>query len=565
MLVGRSHEIDVIHGLIEDARAGRGRALVLRGAPGIGKSTLLKRGRRRGEERGLRILAARGVESESRLAFAILGDVLRPVLGRIDEIPGAQRAALRAALALGPPAAADRYAAYAATLSLLGAVAADGALLILVDDGHWVDPPSREALVFCARRIADEPIAMLMASRERPPERLPMPEVENLEIPPLGEEDSMALLEAVTGAEPLAPAVAREILALAGGNPLALVELPRVLSRGERGGSVALPRPLRPGEAIVEAYRRRVESLDPRARRALGVAAVGDDGPARTLAAALERLGGDTGDLVAAEAAGFLTLNGDVVRLRHPLLRPIVLELMDPAERREAHRALAEALDPDRDVEQRAWHLAEAIVGPDDVAAAALEAAATRAAARTGYATAATFLERAATTSPDSARSGRDLLGAAQLAIAAGDPARGSFLLERLWESGPDPSVRAETAHLRGLVTLMTTSTEDAHALLVREARLARGADPIVAAEMLASAGLARAMAGPGRRGACAASRRHAGPSSRAAGHRPTSPSCSPAPRSASPAGRGRPATPSGPSTASWTGSIRSRPGGRAS
>ena len=498
MLVGRSQEVDAIHGLIGDARAGRGRALVLRGAPGIGKSALLEVARRAGREGGLRILAARGVESESRLAFAALGDVLRPVLARIDEIPDPQRAALRAALALGPPAASDRYAAYAATLSLLGAVAADGAVLILIDDGHWVDPPSREALVFCARRIADEPIAMLVTSREQPPERLPMPEVENLELSPLGEEDSMALLEAVTASRPLAPTVAREILDMAGGNPLALVELPAALSGGERAGGVPLPRPLRPGEAIVEAYRRRVESLDPGARRALGVAAVGDGAPAGAIVGAVERLGGDTGDLVAAEAAGFLTLDGDVARLRHPLLQPIALELMEPAERRDAHRALAEALDHDQDVEQRAWHLAEAAIVPDDVVAAALEAAATRAAARTGYATAATFLARAATVAPDPLRSGRDLLGAAQLAMAAGDAARGSALLERLWESGPDPSVRAETAHLRGLVTLMTTSTDDAYDLLVREARTARGTNPVVAAEMLATAGLSRAMAGQG-------------------------------------------------------------------
>ena len=183
MLVGRSQEIDAIHGLIEDARAGRGRALVLRGAPGIGKSALLEVGGGR-DGSGACASSRPGASSRSRGSpFAALGDVLRPVLDRIDEIPDPQRAALRAALALGPPAASDRYAAYAATLSLLGAVAADGAVLILVDDGHWVDPPSREALVFCARRIADEPIAMLVTSREQPPERLPMPEVENLELP----------------------------------------------------------------------------------------------------------------------------------------------------------------------------------------------------------------------------------------------------------------------------------------------------------------------------------------------------------------------------------------------
>jgi DNA-binding NarL/FixJ family response regulator len=496
VLVGRSREIEAIRGLLEDARAGRGRALLLRGPPGIGKSTLLELARREGGEGGMRVLAARGAASESQLAFAALSDVLRPVLDRLEEVPDAQRAALRAALALGPPAVPDRFAAYAATLTLLGALTAEGPVLLLVDDGHWLDPPSREALAFCARRIADEPIAILAASRERPPERLLVPDVEELEVRPLDREESAALLESLTRSDPLAPGVAREILALARGNPLALVELPGALSPGERAGSVALPRPLRPGGAIVDAYRRRVEGLDPGARRALAMAAVSHDGAAGPIADALARLGGGTGDLVAAESAGFLGLDGGVVRLRHPLLRPVVLELMDPAERRDAHRALAAALDPDRDVEQRAWHLAEAAVGPDDVVAAALEAAATLAAGRTGYATGATLLEKASSAARDPVRAGGDLLGAAKLAMAAGDPARGASIVERLWQSGPEPPIRAETAHLRGLVTLMTASTDDAFALLVSEARTAREADPIAAAEMLSSAGLSRAMAG---------------------------------------------------------------------
>src|SRR5690606_6325094 len=117
-----------------------------------------------------RVLSARGVESESRLAFAGLADVLRPVLDRLAEVPEAQRAALGAALALGPPAVPDRFAAYAATLSLLSAVATEGPLLVLVDDGHWLDLPSQEALLFCARRLRDDPVLMVATARERPPE-----------------------------------------------------------------------------------------------------------------------------------------------------------------------------------------------------------------------------------------------------------------------------------------------------------------------------------------------------------------------------------------------------------
>ena len=259
----------------------------------------------------------------------------------------------------------------------------------------------------------------------------------------------MALLEAVTASQPLAPAVAREILAMAGGNPLALVELPAALSGGERAGGVAAaaaPAARRGRSSRPTAAAWRASTPAPGGRWAWPRSATArppgrSSGPSSAWAAT-------PGTSWPPRRPGFLTLDGDVARLRHPLLRPIALELMEPAERRDAHRALAEALDRDRDVEQRAWHLAEAAVGPDDVVAAALEAAATRAAARTGYATAATFLARAATVAPDPLRSGRDLLGAAQLAMAAGDAARGSALLERLWESGPDPSVRAETAHL---------------------------------------------------------------------------------------------------------------------
>ena len=178
-LVGRSAEIARIAAALEESRRGRGRALVLRGPPGIGKTALVEEGIGRAD--GFRVLRARCQETEAGLPFAALADLLRPVLDRLPAVPAPQRAALRAALALGPPAAPDRFASYAAALSLLGVVATDSPVLVVVDDAQWLDAPSREALVFCARRIEDEPVAMLAASRELAPERVDVPGLTEVE------------------------------------------------------------------------------------------------------------------------------------------------------------------------------------------------------------------------------------------------------------------------------------------------------------------------------------------------------------------------------------------------
>ncbi len=494
MLVGRSSERAVLRTALDDARQGVGRAVVLVGAPGVGKTALLEDAVRGAE--GFRVLRTRSSESESGLAFAALSDLLAPVLERLPALPVPQRAALRAALALGPPAAADRFAAYAAALSLIGAVASESPLLIVVDDAHWLDEPTREALAFCARRIDDEPIAMFGASRDSPLERVEVPGLAELQLEPLAPPADRELLEAATADAPLAPDVAREVLAVAAGSPLAIVELPRAMSADERAGRAPLPRPLRAGQGIADAYRRRVEGLAPGPRSALTAAAVSVDGALGPLTAALGELGLARDDLVAAEEAGFLTLEDERARLRHPVLRPVLLELSAPAERRAAHRALAAALDPERDLEHRAWHLAEAAVGPDPEVAGALEGAAARAAGRTGYAAAAALFERAAAFAEPPERAGGDLLAAAQMWFAAGDPPRAAAVVERLWEAGPAGALRTETAHLRGFLTMLSSRSDEAFTLLVREARRARPRDPARAAQMLCDAGLTRAMAG---------------------------------------------------------------------
>lgn len=486
--MGRARERERLRAKVAAARAGRGSALVVRGEPGIGKTALLED--LRAGANGFRVLVARGVEPESRLAYAGLSDLLRPVLDRLERIPEAQRAALRAALALGPPVVPDRFAAYAATLSLMGALADEGPVLVVVDDAHWLDVPSQEALLFCARRIADEPVAMVAASRERAPERLEAAGVEELELGGLAEGEARQLLERVPG-EPLDPGVAARLAELGRGNPLALVELARSLSADERAGRAALPRTPPAGQAAVRAYRRRIETLDPDARRALLLAAIGDDGAPGPLLSALGE--GARPALARAEAAGLLRLAEERVGVAHPLVRSVAIELAAPEARRAAHRALAGALDPERDAEQRAWHLAEAAVGPDEEAAAALEAAAMRAAARTGYAAAAGALERAAGLSAAPGDVTRRAIAGSQMAMGAG---RTEWALALLDRADPAAAAPGEVAHLRGMLVMMAGGLDRAFELLVREARGVAARDPARAAAMLADAVLTRTMGG---------------------------------------------------------------------
>ncbi|WP_217914842.1 AAA family ATPase [Miltoncostaea marina] len=482
MLIGRDAERARLRTLLEAARAGRGGVVVLRGEAGIGKTALLADLRARAG--GFRVLAARGAESETGLAFAGLADLLRPVLDRIAGLPGAQRAALEAALALGPPAVPDRFAAYSAALGLLSGLARERPVLLVVDDAQWLDVPSREALLFCARRIGDDAVLLLAASREEPPEGAELAGLEELRPAPLDDDAARRLLDAV---EPdLAPAVRDELVRAAAGIPLALRELPRALTPGQRAGREPLPRTPPVGEALLRAYRARIESAGPAARRAALVAAVSEDGDLATVTAALEARGGDRDDLQAAEAAGLVGLEDDAVGAAHPLLRSALLQLAEPAERREAHRALAEAIGAER-AEQRAWHLAEAAVAPDEAAAAALEQAAALAAARTGYAAAADALHRASRLGAPEAAGARRL-AAAQMAMAAGAFDRSTALLDGV----PGP----QAAHLRGIVTMLAGRLDTAFGILVEGAARAAPSDPLTAASMLADAVLTRTMAG---------------------------------------------------------------------
>ena len=170
MLLGRDQERLKLAQLLDDARGGRSGVLAVVGEAGIGKSALLAYTQE--QAGGMNVLRARGVQSEAHIPFAGLFELLRPALDCLDRIPGPQASALESALALRPARAQDRFAVGAATLSLLAAYAEAAPVAVLIDDGHWLDGSSSDALLFAFRRLLADPVAVVLTVREGEPSLL---------------------------------------------------------------------------------------------------------------------------------------------------------------------------------------------------------------------------------------------------------------------------------------------------------------------------------------------------------------------------------------------------------
>ncbi|MFE2216594.1 ATP-binding protein [Streptomyces canus] len=439
-LIGRQAEQAEIDRMISDALAGTSRTLVVSGGPGIGKTALLAHAVTRAHP-DMIVLRACGVESEAKFPFCGLHELLRPLQESMSRIPAPQGRALGRALALGAPQDSGPLDVAAATFSLVEAAAECGPLLIAVDDVHWLDASSRQALFFTARRLAHERVAVLIAGRETDLFDMGSEGVTRLDLAPLDESSCWTLLE---GAAPvgMAPAVRERVLAAAAGNPLALTEIPRSLTAGQLGGLEPIDTPLPVGPALCRAFGTRVMALPTATREALLIAAACDS---EDLAPILTALQDGADALHLAEAAGLLSIGGGQLRFRHPLVRSVLYYDAAPHLRRAAHRTLADALSGNR----RAWHLAAAAVVPDEDIASALEAAALHACKHGGPAEAAAAYERAAHLSPDDeARAGR-LREAAQQWIDAGALGRVSGLLNKAAALNESEVFRADLCRVR--------------------------------------------------------------------------------------------------------------------
>ena len=460
MLHGRDAEQRLIESLLADARDGRSAVIVILGEPGIGKTALL---RQAADSSGMAALRCTGVEAEQALPFAGLHQLLRPCLRFLGRLPEPQAAALRAAFGLSRERVDDQLLVSLATLSLLAEAAAEAPLLCVVDDAQWLDPASAGALLFTARRLYAESLALLVGVRTGDETTFDARGLPELRLEPLADDAARALLEtrlSSTGSS----AGTELLLRQAAGNPLALLEL-----------TAAGAGPLE------SSFRRRITALPERTRRLLLVAAAGASATESSLA--FFELAAADAEPAAADA--LMRIEGGSFVFRHPLVRSAAYAAAAEEDRRHAHRMLAELA---ADEVERAWHLSAATVGRDDHVAAAMEEAGTVASKRAAFGPALQAYARSASLSTVGRDEVRRLRLAAEAAVDAGLLARAAELATAAEHLAGEPLEKARILAVRANVENARGTPDAAHELFSRAAASAGAADARYACVLIVSA-----------------------------------------------------------------------------
>jgi len=465
VLRGRTSECARLDELLSAVRRGESGTLVLRGEAGMGKTALLDYASRLCE--GCRVIRAGGVESEMELPFAALHQLCVPLLDGVESLAAPQRDALRTALGLMSGPRPDRFLVGLAMLTLLSDAAEPQPLICIVDDAQWLDRCSAQVLSFVARRLHAESVIVLFADRDhdQPTELAGLPE---LALRRLSDIDARELLASSTPGR-LDERVRQRIIDEARGNPLALLELPRGVSSASLAGGFAVADSLPLVSRVEASFRRRVDQLPEETQRLLLLGAAEPTGDPMLLWRAAAVMGLPIEAAAPAEAADLIAV-GTRVTFRHPLLRSAIYGAASPERRRDAHRALGEAIDAERDPDRRAWHRAHAALAPDEEVALELELSADRAQARGGIAAAAAFLQRAVALTVDPARRAERALAAAQASLEAGAFDAALEVLATA-EAGPlDEFQRARLDLVHGRIAT-ASSTGSAAAQLLKAAR----------------------------------------------------------------------------------------------
>lgn len=465
-LRGRQRELKLLAQVFHDAMAGRGGALVLHGEAGVGKTALITHALR--DAPGTRTLSVAGAEFEMELPFAALQQLCSPLLDHAASLPPPQRVSLEVAFGIRDESVPNDLLIGLAMLGLLSDAGQEQPLICVIDDAHWLDKASAEAFAFAARRLESERVTIVFAMRETN-ERPELATLPQLPVRGLTDEDARRLLASEIHG-PIDKRLEDRIVAEARGNPLTLIELSRRSRALGAAGGYATP-DLRPTAGRLEAaFAERIAELPTVSQTAMLVAAVEPLGDPTLLWRAIQRLGIAPEAVWSAEAAGLLEVDRRV-RFHHPLVRSAVYRAAQPEDRRRAHQALAEATDPARDPDRRAWQRAQAAIGPDEGTARELERSAERAQARGGLASAAAFAARAAELTPDASLRATRTLAAARSAQAAGSHGLSLTLLTTA-ESGPlDQQKRAQAKLQRAQIAFQVARDDAAAAMLIDAAR----------------------------------------------------------------------------------------------
>jgi hypothetical protein len=480
-LVGRDEEFSALASAVADVHKGLSAVLVVRGEAGIGKTTLVERVV--SATSGTSVVHVTGIESEMELPHAALHRMLLRLLSRIETLPTPQHLALAVTFGLRQGPVPDPFMLGMATLTLLAEAALERPMVCVIDDAQWLDKASIHALTFVARRLLADRIGMIFCVRDQKTvDDIDFAGLPELRLRPLADREALTLL--ATRAGSLDPHVARRIVEVACGNPLAVTEFARQLTPEELSGDHLAADELPLGRRIEAQYLRQIRGLPAAAQTTLLLAAAEPSGDPELLWSASVRLGIDrtARDDIEAALGDLVTFRPDVV-FRHALVRSAVYGGASATRRRDVHQALAATLDDSTDPDRRSWHLAAAASGPDEDIALHLERSAERARARGGYAAESAFLAKAAELTPDARARGGRLLGAAEAALQAADYRRCQALLTQAEPHLTDRGSKARAERVRGASLSPLGLPREAPAVLMASAQALGEFDPPLAKE----------------------------------------------------------------------------------
>ncbi|WP_158630393.1 helix-turn-helix transcriptional regulator [Glycomyces terrestris] len=476
MLYGRDTETAALADRLARAREGRGSALVVRGEAGIGKSSLVAAAAETAAD--FTVLRCTGVESEHSWSFAGLQALLLPLAGHLEAVPEHHACVLSRTLGLSPapdkaaPPGDLRFTVGLAALSLLGAAAAKRPVLCIVDDAHWLDPDSAAVLLFIAKRLTAEPVAMLLTVREGYAPPFPTPGLDEMPLGPLDDAAAGALLSDRLGTLPLD--ARGRVLRSAEGNPLALLELPAAeaetrLAADWTGARSTTTR-------LKQVFGDRIGGLPETTRTLLLLIAADDTADTALVLDAAAKLGAQLTDLAPAEADDLVRFQGGRFTFGHPLIRSAAYQGAPVYRRLEAHRVLADVMEPDD--HRRPFHLAAAATGPDEAIAAALEASAECASTCGGLGVEYATFERAAAFTPEGPERGRRLLRAAEAAAAAGHGPKAWELYGHITRSTEDRAILARATLVAAGVAAWNNDVRGSYRLYMEAADHYTAAQP---------------------------------------------------------------------------------------